>query len=59
MTEKPFDKYEYDQRYLKEKYKHYHLAVPNSNEPVIRKLNEVPNRNRYIIELIEKDLKGE
>lgn len=49
----------YNAEYSKKNYKHYHLKVPNYRNSIIKKLDEQPNKNDYIINLITEDIKKE
>ena len=46
----------YKNAHAKENYRHIHLKVPNHMTEVIEMLDSQPNKNGYIIELIEKDI---
>lgn len=46
----------YIDQYNKETYKMYPFRVRKDNEVVINKLNNTPNRNKYILDLIENDI---
>ena len=46
----------YIDEYNKEYYKMYPFRVKKDNVNVINKLNNVPNRNKYILDLIENDI---
>lgn len=47
---------EYIDEYNKENYKMFPFRVRVDNVKVMEKLNSVPSRNAYILDLIEKDL---
>lgn len=51
-----FNQKKYIAKYNKETYKMFPFRVRNDNSPVINKLNEVRNKNKYITELIERDI---
>lgn len=46
----------YINEYNKENYKMYPFRVRKDNDCVIEKLNSIPNRNKYILDLIENDI---
>lgn len=46
----------YINEYNKENYKMYPFRVRKDNDSVIEKLNSIPNRNKYILDLIENDI---
>lgn len=48
----PFDKDAFD----RDMYKHIHLKVPKHKKKLIEYLEGIPNKNGYIIDLIEKDM---
>ena len=48
---------EYIARFNKENYKDYHLKVNLKDKEIIDKLESVPSKNGYIINLIREDLK--
>lgn len=54
----PFDEKAYKETFDKENYKHIHLKISNRKEDVIKFLESKANKNGYIIELIEKDMRG-
>ena len=58
-TLKEFNQLEYIKQFNKENYKHYHLKVNLKDRDVIKRLDEVKNKNGYILELIRKDIRGE
>ena len=47
----------YINEYNKDNYSMYPLRVRKNNYDVIEKLNSVPNRNKYLLDLIENDIK--
>ena len=51
-----FNQKKYIANYNKNTYKMFPFRVRNDNSPVIDKLNEVQNKNKYITELIERDI---
>lgn len=53
-----FNQNKYISQYNKEKYKMYQFRVKKSNAHIISKLDNVSNRNEYIIELISRDQGG-
>ena len=53
---KVFDANEYNRNFSKENYKHYHLKVSKKDEDIIKKIEDQKNKNKYIIDLIRKDI---
>lgn len=53
---KKFDEAAYQKEYAKKNYKHYHLKINNQEKRVIKKLESQENKNRYIIDLIKRDI---
>ena len=47
---------DYINKYNKDNYIMYPFRVRKDNEIVINKLNNIPNRNKYILDLIENDI---
>lgn len=58
MEEKKYKQIEYQNDYNKDHYKRYGLMVSIKEEEVIKKLDSVYSKNRYIINLIKKDIEG-
>ena len=56
MAEK-FDQLKYIKAFDKETYKKYYFRVRKDNKKVIEYLNSIPNKNGYILHLIEEDMK--
>ena len=46
----------YIDKYNKENYKMYPFRVRKNNYSVIKKLNNIANKNKYILDLIERDI---
>lgn len=55
--EKKNKKYEYIAKFNRENYRHYHIKVNLKDKDVIEKLESVPSKNGYIVELIREDIK--
>lgn len=53
----PFNQKEYIAGYNKETYKMFPFRVRKDNTQIINKLNSVPNKNEYITQLIENNIK--
>ena len=53
-----FNQKEYVSSFNKETYKMFPFRVRKDNKEVIEKLNEVPNKNKYIVDLIESSIKS-
>ena len=51
-----FNQQKYIDRFNKETYKMFPFRVRKDNVEVINKLNSVPNKNKYIINLIENNI---
>ena len=51
-----FNQQEYVNNFIKENYKTIKLRIKNNDELLIRKINSVKNVNKYLIELILKDI---
>ena len=51
-----FDQQNYVNKYIKENYKTIKLRIRNDDKAIIKKINEVENINRYILNLIKKDI---
>ena len=56
--EKNYNQIEYQNDYNKDHYKRYGLMVSIKEKDVIKKLDSVASKNRYIIDLIKKDILG-
>ena len=56
--EKKYNQIEYQNDYNKDHYKRYGLMVSIKEKDVIKKLDSVASKNRYIIDLIKKDILG-
>ena len=54
--EKEFNQYEYIKQFDKENYKHYHIKVNLKDKDIIEKLDKVGSKNKYILDLIRKDI---
>ena len=54
--EKKYKQIEYQNDYNKEHYKRYGLMISIKEKDVIEKLESVYSKNRYIIDLIKKDI---
>lgn len=54
--EKNYNQIEYQNDYNKDHYKRYGLMVSIKEKDVIKKLDSVASKNRYIIDLIKKDI---
>lgn len=52
--EKNYNQIEYQNDYNKDHYKRYDLMVSIKEKDVIKKLDSVASKNRYIIDLIKK-----
>ena len=52
-----FDQLKYIDGFNKETYKMFPFRVRKDNIDIINKLNNVPSKNKYIIDLIENDIK--
>lgn len=50
------NKINYISRYNKNNYKMYQFRIKKSNISLLNKLDNVPNRNEYIVNLIENDM---
>lgn len=60
LVENPkFNQSEYIKEYTKENYKHYHLMVNKKDEDVINKIEEQKSKNKYLIDLVRKDIENE
>lgn len=55
-NKKTFDANEYNRNFSKENYKHYHLKVSKKDADIIEKIEGQKNKNKYIIDLIRKDI---
>ena len=53
----PFNQKQYINDFNKETYKMFPLRIRKDNDAVIQKLNNTRNKNKYIVSLIEKDIK--
>lgn len=51
-----FNQQNYVNKYIKENYKTIKLRIRNDDKVIIKKINEVENINRYILNLIKKDI---
>lgn len=51
-----FNQQKYTNSYDKNKYKSYHFRVRKDNSILIDKLDSIENKNKYIMDLIEKDI---
>ena len=51
-----FNQQEYINSYDKNKYKSYHFRVRKDNSILIDKLDSIENKNKYIMDLIKKDI---
>ncbi len=51
-----FDQKEYINAYLKDNYKTVKVRIRNDDKVLINKLNSCDNVNKYILELIKKDI---
>ncbi len=51
-----FDQKAYINSYLKDKYKTIKVRVRNDDAILISKINNVDNVNKYILDLIKKDI---
>ncbi len=51
-----FDKQAYINSYLKDKYKIIKIRVRNDDAVLINKISQVDNVNKYILDLIKKDI---
>lgn len=51
-----FNQKEYTSEFNKETYKMFPFRVRKDNTDIINKLNTVPNKNKYIVGLIENDI---
>ena len=49
-------RYDYTNKFNKDTYKMYPFRVRRDDEPIINKLENVSNRNQYIVSLIKNDL---
>lgn len=56
MEEKKYKQLVYQNDYNKEHYKRYGLMVSIKEKDVISKLESVASKNKYIIDLIKKDI---
>ena len=55
-----FNKIAYNRKYIKENYIGFKLQLnKKKDKDVIKKLNNVPSKTRYIVELIRQDIKRE
>ena len=52
----PFNQQQYINKFNKETYKTIPIRIRRDNEVVMQKLNNTRNKNKYIINLIEKDV---
>ena len=53
---KMFNQQKYVNKYIKENYKTIKLRIRNDDKAIIKKINEVENINRYILNLIKQDI---
>lgn len=51
-----FNQQKYVNKYIKENYKTIKLRIRNDDKAIIKKISEVENINRYILNLIKKDI---
>ena len=51
-----FNQQNYVNKYIKENYKTIKLRIRNDDKAIIKKINEIENINRYILNLIKKDI---
>jgi len=51
-----FNKREYINSYIKENYKTIKIRIKNDDIKVLNKLSEIDNINKYILDLINKDI---
>ena len=51
-----FNQQKYVNKYVKENYKTIKLRIRNDDKAIIKKISEVENINRYILNLIKKDI---
>ncbi len=51
-----FDQQKYINSYIKDNYRTIKLRIRNDDRMVINKINSVDNINKYILELIKKDI---
>lgn len=51
-----FNQQNYVNKYIKENYKTIKLRIRNDDKTIIKKISEVENINRYILNLIKKDI---
>ena len=51
-----FNQQNYVNKYIKENYKTIKLRIRNDDKAIIKKISEVENINRYILNLIKKDI---
>ena len=53
-----YNQKEYTKKYQKENYKMYQFRVKKSDEELIKTLDELSNRNSYIVSLLKNNLEG-
>ena len=53
-----FNQAEYIADFNKKNYRHYHIKVNLKEEEIIEHLEKQPNKNKYIIDLVKKDIKN-
>lgn len=51
-----FDQQKYINSYIKDNYRTIKLRIRNDNKILINKINNVDNINKYILELIKRDI---
>lgn len=51
-----FNQQKYVNKYIKENYKTIKLRIRNDDKAIIKKISEIENINRYILNLIKKDI---
>lgn len=54
-----FNQQEYISKFNKDKYKMYQFRIKKSEEKLISLLDNINNRNNYIVSLIDKDINNE
>lgn len=59
MSEKKQTRTAHWNKYNKENYKFFRLKIKNTDTQVLNKLNSVPSKNGYVLELIRKDIENE
>ena len=52
----PFNQTEYISKFNKENYKMYQFRVKQSDTSIINRLDNIKNRNKYIVELIDNNI---